>query len=208
MGKLNAKGRSRESRHVRLYLHMLHSAAWLSLSGNAVKLLVYLASWEDGSNNGEIFMSERMAAEGIGVAKRTAGKLFDELELRGFIEPTAKGYFSVKRGPATRWRLTWLSWPAASKGPTNEWHNWKPDEQNSRAQLLHVTGAEIAPRSSAHRTTGAEIAPVEAEKAKSLGAIIAPHTVAIGSPILGTHFSDDFAPENTGGPIATAGEAA
>ena len=105
------------------------------MSGNAVKLLVYLATWEDGSNNGELFMSERMAAEGIGVSKRTAGKLFDELEEHGFIRSTRKGYFLTKGGPATSWRLTWQSWPAASHGPSHEYRAWKPTSKNHGRNL-------------------------------------------------------------------------
>jgi hypothetical protein len=175
--KINQKGRSREPRHVRLYAYMTSSAAWLDLSGNAVKLLVFLAAWEDGTNNGEFFMSWRDAAAGIGVSKRTAGKLFDELEAHGFIVPIAKGYFTVKHGPATKWRLTWVPW--ASRGPTNEWRAWKPEE-NSRAQLLHETGAKITPITTARRTTGAEIAPVTRHSAETAGAESNPHSVAIG----------------------------
>lgn len=177
MGKLNPKGRSRESRHVRLYGFMTSSPAWLDLSGNAVKLLVYLATYDNGTNNGLIFLSERLAAEGIGLSKRTAGKLFDELEAHGFIAPTAKGYFTLKRGPATQWRLTWLPW--ANKAPTNEWRAWQPEEK-SRAQLLHDMGEEIAPVTTVHRTTGEEIAPVEAIPTNPMGAISDPHKVAIG----------------------------
>lgn len=176
MGKLNAKGRSRESRHVRLYGFMTSSAAWADLSGNAVKLLVHLAAFDNGTNNGLIFLSERMAAEGIGVSKRTVGKLFDELEEHGFIAATAKGYFTVKRGPATQWRLTWLAW--ANKAPTNEWRSWQP-KGKSRAQLLHDPGEEIAPVPTVHLATGEEIAPVGSNSNQPMDAKFRPHTVAI-----------------------------
>lgn len=173
--RINAKGRSRDSSHVRLFHFMTGSAAWADLSGNAVKLLVHLARFETGANNGELFLSERMAAEGIGVAKRTAAKLFDELEDHGFIAPTAKGYFSTQRA-ATQWRLTWVPW--AGKAATNEWRSWRPKEK-SRGQLLHVPGAEIAPETTVRRTTGAEIAPVEAVAAQASGAKIDPQSIAI-----------------------------
>jgi hypothetical protein len=204
VGKINAKGRSRESRHVRLYGFMTSSAAWLDLSGNAVKLLIHLATFENGTNNGLIFLSERMAAEGIGVSKRTAGKLFDELERHGLIAPTAKGYFKVKRGPATQWRLTWLTW--AGKAPTNEWRAWQP-EKKSRAQFLRDMGAEIAPVPTVHRTKGAEVAPVTSKSGDPTGAISNPHTGAIGGTRGAGNLGRRNMPYLAGGPIS-AGEAA
>lgn len=163
---------------MRLFNFMTDSAAWLDLSGNAVKLLVHLAKFENGSNNGEIFLSERDAALAIGVSKRTAGKVFDELETHGFIAVMVKGHFVVKHGPATQWRLTWL--PFGKLGPTNEWRSWKPPKEKSRAQLLHVTGEEIAPATTDHRTAGEEIAPVSPVSTAPMGAKINPHTIAIG----------------------------
>jgi hypothetical protein len=206
MGKPNGTGRSKDSRHVRLYAWLTNKPAWQALSGNAVKLLIYLATWEDGSNNGDLFMSERMAAAGIGVSKRTAGKLFDELEAHGFIRAVEKGYFSVKRGPATRWRLTWLSWPAASKPPSHEYREWKPTEQNRRAQKLHATGAEIAPMETAHRSTEAITSPMKGgdpqKCVKPTGAIIAPHSVATEEGEAGVDIRGQNDPEIAVGPIA------
>lgn len=169
----------KQDRHVRLFNFMTDSAAWLDLSGNAVKLICHLSKFENGSNNGDLFLSEREAATGIGVSKRTAGKLFDELESHGFIAATAKGHFVVKHGPATQWRLTWLPCPATKQGPTNEWRNWKPEEK-TRAQLLHDTGEGIAPVATVHRTVGEEIAPAKANSADPMGAKSDPHTIAIG----------------------------
>jgi hypothetical protein len=186
MGRDKLKRRFADDPHVRVYTRLVNSPAWVDLSGNAVKLLVYLASFEKGTNNGELFMSERMAADGIGVAKRTAHRLFDELEDHGFIRPTAKGYFSVKRGRATQWRLTWQSWPSASKGPTNEWRDWKPQEQDSRVQTFPATGAKIAPIKTVRRAASVKNAPVRPDSTESLGANSAPHTIAIGS----VHISD------------------
>ena len=204
-----------QERHVRLFLFMLKSPAWLDLSGNAVKLLVHLASWEKGDNNGEIYLSERSAATGIGVSKRTAGKLFDELEEHGFIVPTAKGHFAVKRGPATQWRLTWIAWPAAQKGPTNEWRKWSPVKEKSRVQFLTDTGKEIAPVIPVRRETGVAIAPVSADYPDLEGAKSNPHTIAIGegAPTVsaGNVLEGDFArgrdrssPRQGGGVLSSA----
>jgi hypothetical protein len=163
---------------------MLKSAAWLDLSGNAVKLLVHIASFEDGRNNGEIFMSTRAAAAGIGVTKKTAGLLLKELVDHGFIQPTEQGYFQVKGGPATQWRLTWQSWPAKSKGPSNEWRAWTHERNRSRGEKLPGAGVITAPRRTPAAATGVETTPAEDQKPqKSVvegGVESTPQTIATG----------------------------
>ena len=127
--------RGHEPRHVRLYHTITGCDAWHDLSGNAVKLLIALMRLEHGSNNGELFMSARHAASLIGVAKNTAHKLLTELDSHGFIKPVERGYFQVKGGPATSWRLTWLVWPGHG-GPTRDFEKWKPEENKTRSQKL------------------------------------------------------------------------
>ena len=195
----------KQDRHVRLFNFMTDSPAWLDLSGNAVKLLVHLCKFENGCNNGDIFLSERDGALAIGVSKRTAGKLFDELEAHGFIAATAKGHFVVKRGPATQWRLTWLPWPSAKAGPTNDWRSWRPKEK-SGAQLLQGTGEKIAPVATVGRSTGEEIAPVIANGNDPTGAKIDPHTIAIGDALNARFRLLGIDPQNyRGRPAAAAG---
>ena len=182
MGRDKNDRRSKETRHVRLYSYITSSPAWHDLTGNAVKALVYLATWENGSNNGELYMSERLLAEGIGVCKRTAHAIFDELEDHGFIVPTAKGYFSVKRGPATSWRLTWVGCSLTAGRPTNDFRAWRPgNEENTRAQKIAATGVKTAPAVSARRSRSAKVAPVEPSSMRPMGAKNDPHSIAIGS---------------------------
>jgi hypothetical protein len=203
MGKINAKGRSRESRHVRIYSYMW-PALLDRLNGNCFKALFYMLTFEDGSNNGLIYMGARGLAEGINVDKKTALKCLHRLDQHGFIRPEQLGYFQQKGGPATRWRFTFL--PANGKPPSNEWrHN--PAEQKSWGEIIPDAGGKITPKPSVRRAAGVKNGPVVAETDQSAGVKKGTHTVAIGSPILGTHFSDDFSPENMGGSIA-AGEAA
>lgn len=134
--------RGHEPRHVRLYHSMTGCAAWRDLSGNAVKLLVAMMRLEHGSNNGDLFMSARHAAELIGVAKMTGHKLLIELEEHGFIRPVERGYFQVKGGPATSWRLTWLPWPGHG-GPTREFEKWEPSGNKTRYQKLSAAVSKI-----------------------------------------------------------------
>lgn len=202
MGRINAKGRTRDGRHVRLYAWLTGSPAWADLSGNAVKLLIYLATWEDGSNNGELFMSTRMAAEGIGVSKKTAGKAFRELEDHGFLRAVERGYFQMKGGPATRWRLTWLSWPAASKPPSNEWRQWQPEE-NSRGQKFPVAGVKTTTLPENEPATGVKTTPrIAGNPQKCVEATreeITPHTVATGESSQPISFQPGNRPEIAGG---------
>jgi hypothetical protein len=176
VGKVNAKGRQRESRHVRLYRYM-----WASLierlDGNALKALFYMLTFEEGDNNGAIYMGARMLSKGIGVDKKTALRCLQHLDRQGFIRPEQLGYFQQKGGPATRWRFTFL--PANGKSPTNEWRQ-PPAEQKSWGENFPDTGGEIPPKPSTRRATGGKIGPVEAETDQFAVGKKGTHTVAIG----------------------------
>lgn len=118
MARLLANGRNRHTRHIRIDHSMLSCPAFRDLSGGAVKVLLHLASLDNGKNNGEIVLSVRQAAEATGLTKNPAARALAELTDAGFIVPTSVGAFSVKVGPAaSTWRLTWVAWPGRS-GPT------------------------------------------------------------------------------------------
>jgi hypothetical protein len=90
-------GRSEESaHHVRLYGRHMASPAWRSLSPVARCLYVELKLLYVGTNNGKLFLSVRVAAERINVAKTTAGLAFKELEKRGFIRLAKPSSFNMK----------------------------------------------------------------------------------------------------------------
>jgi hypothetical protein len=116
---VNAKGRNKHSRHIRLDHSMLGCPAFVGLTGNAVKVLLHIASLDNGSNNGAIVLSVRQAGEATGLAKSPAARAIAELTDAGFIVPTSIGAFSVKAGPAaSTWRLTWVPAPADRGRPT------------------------------------------------------------------------------------------
>src|SRR4051812_31924829 len=90
---------------------MMKSAAWLDLSGTAVKLLLHLMmlskgnnGWGHGDGGGHLFLSERDAAAAIGVARNTASRAFEELISHGFLRTVRAGHFHVKVRLATIWR--------------------------------------------------------------------------------------------------------
>jgi hypothetical protein len=116
-----------------LHTWLMKNPAWLSLSGNAVKLLLHLMMLSKGNNGwghrvegGELFLSEREAAKAISVARNTASRAFEELIDRGFLRPVQTGHFHVKIRTATTWRLTFQPYPKNHQGPTNEWRQWRP----------------------------------------------------------------------------------
>ena len=103
---------------------LIDSPAWVHLGGTAGKLLLHLARLYNGSNNGELFLSERAAAEAIGVGKRAAALAFDELEAVGFIRPAQRGSFTLKVKVATSWRLTFH--PSTGTAATHDYRDWRP----------------------------------------------------------------------------------
>lgn len=172
---------------------MMRTPAWVALGGNSVKLLLHLTMLAKGCNGmtserGELFLSEREAGLAIGIARNTAGAAFRDLIDKGFIAPVRKGHFAIKAGEkelmATVWRLTFQ--PHGGRGPTNEYRDWRPPENNSRAQKLNGTGAIFERNRPSPALTGAEIEPVArrplSASAKSGRSEIEPHIdLAIGT---------------------------
>lgn len=169
-----------------MVLHsMMKSPAWQDLSGNAVKLVLHLAMLSQGNNgwghtaeHGELFLSERDAAAAIGVSRNTASRAFAELVEHGFLRAVRAGHFAVKLKIATVWRLTFQPYPRLHQAPTNEWKEWRP-EQNSRAQNLNGSGAKIGHCSGKQPITDAKTDPLKFENGgkppSEVGSIIAPH---------------------------------
>jgi hypothetical protein len=203
VAKTNAKGRSRESRHIRVYRY-LWAPLLERLDGNAFKALFYMLTFEEGDNNGQIFMGARKLSEGMGVDKKTALRCLQHLDRQGFIRPEQLGYFQQKGGPATRWRFTFL--PADGKPPTNEWRQ-PPAEQKSWGENLPDAGGKSPPLASTHRTTGGNNGPVQREIAADAGGKKGTHTVAIVEGAKHELATSDLPPDFTAGRLA-AGRAA
>lgn len=98
----------REQRFATLHFWLLDSDAFRELRGNAVKLMLRLATRYNGANNGAISMSTREALREVSCSHNHAAELFHELQDAGFIRATQKGSFGWKKRHATTWRLTWL----------------------------------------------------------------------------------------------------
>jgi DNA-binding transcriptional MocR family regulator len=135
LAKHNQTGRSKKVEQFALLPYdMLKSAAWRSLGGNTVRVLLELHTRFHGKNNGEVFLSLEEAASALSIGKATAHRAFKELEDRGFLVPTSQGTF--KRGDASTYRLTFK--PVKGKmGRTNEWKSWHAPERPPRVRKPH-----------------------------------------------------------------------
>lgn len=106
-----------------IYHKWIDTPAWRDLSGAAVKLLVQIVRLYDGENNGAIMLSERHAAEALGVARNTVSRAFAELIDHGFIAVHQRGHFDRKVQHGTLWRLTF--WPTERKVATHDYLRWQ-----------------------------------------------------------------------------------
>lgn len=170
MGKRYRRKRSDGEQYVPLGYPMLHSPAWRSLSGPAVKLWLELRTRFHGGNNGRLHLSLDEAARFLQLGKATVARAFKELEAKGFVKLTRRGHWYGRR--ASEWAVTDRGVDGAL--PTYAWKQWKPDAKTlasmrKRGASKTKVGAEMDPWDIAtgppqHRASmnGTDSAPVTA----------------------------------------------
>lgn len=139
----------REGQYFGLSYSMAHSAAFRSLSGGALKILIELRCRYNGKNNGEVFLSYQEAADLLGMGKSTAARAFRELIEKGFVRLAKPGYFYGRR--ATEWILTDCTY--RGHAATRDWQSWrpaKPKKKNPSVPVRHEN-ADCVP--SGYRTS-------------------------------------------------------
>ena len=127
------------SRFVGIEYIILNSPAFGELSGEAIKLLLYVCARHDGENNGTISFSVREAAAKLKCTPNTAGNRFRELIECGFLVPVTKGAFSVKLKAATTWRITFYPSPGG-KPATRDYARWQAPEKQNTVSLGDIAG--------------------------------------------------------------------
>ncbi len=100
---------------------MMRSRNYLTLSLAARSLMVLMHThWQP---NKYTDYGIREAAKNLGCSTRTAMRVFDELQARGFIVCMITSSFSSRTNSKARsWNLTWL--PYIKGDPSHEWENW------------------------------------------------------------------------------------
>jgi DNA-binding transcriptional regulator YhcF (GntR family) len=145
MGKHNKTRRDGKApRHIRLYHYFTDSPAWHDLNAVARVIYIDIARRYMGSNNGRIPYAVREAAVEFKISTATASRALAALVDHGFIVPTIKGAFSLKKRHATEWRLTEVSCDVTGALASKEFMRWQP--QTSRFDRYGASGARSASR--------------------------------------------------------------
>jgi hypothetical protein len=134
-----------DGRFVQLFVFLLNSPAYLSLSCQARAVYIEISRLYDGSNNGRLGMSVRVLAKRCRIAPGTATKALAELQDRGFIECVKKGSFSHKGGPASEWRMTWWGCNVTGALPTKAFTNWGKENQKPVSNYSAMVSNEVHP---------------------------------------------------------------
>jgi hypothetical protein len=146
--KHNASGRtvrrqsSRKRRSfVMLERYMIASAAWRSLSGEAIAAFVELSNRYNGTNNGRLHLSSRELAVIRNGSRRTGTRAMSELVRKGFVEMVKASGFNVKdrRRQAAEYRLTMYHCDATREPPSKAFMRWQPE-----APRKHFTAPPVA----------------------------------------------------------------
>jgi hypothetical protein len=99
--------------------------AWRAMSLGARMLYVELRGHlsNDFSNNGRVFLSDRDAAEDLGVTPGTVVRYYAEIEHYGFLRKTSGGFLgSDGRGIAAHYRFT--EFAHGTHPPTRDFEKW------------------------------------------------------------------------------------
>lgn len=135
--------------HVQVDIGMMQSPAWQSLSGNAVKVFLAMAT-KHWAFNGNLVFSVSQAGKALGRDPSTGSRALRELKERGFIIEEATAKFGATGRLATEWRLT--PFPVQRGGniqfaATRDYQRWKPPElepaKPEKKQKARVTSATV-----------------------------------------------------------------
>lgn len=122
MGRNKFKNRS--GKFIQLEHWVYDSLAYQSLKPGPRAIYVELKRQFNGHNNGDIFLSQRVAGKAANVGRDTVGKYLAELVAKGLIIKTMGHYFGPEGvGKAAKWALTEL--PMNGNPATKEFMNWK-----------------------------------------------------------------------------------
>jgi hypothetical protein len=135
--------------HVQVDIGMMQSPAWQSLSGNAVKVFLAMAT-KHWAYNGALVFSVGQAGKVLGLTPSTGSRALRELKERGFIVEEATASFGSTGRLAKEWRLT--PFPVQRGGKiqcpaSRDYQAWRPPkpkpERPEKKQIGHATCATV-----------------------------------------------------------------
>lgn len=139
MARHNKTGRSKNGPPFVMARHwLLDSPAWQALSPAACKVYMAIARHYNGSNNGQIGMGCRRAADLCGINRNTANRALNELQEFGFIRLRIQGTFSRKDGRQSEWVLT--EHPHGEENATSDFMRWRSPEKKTPVPKMGTDG--------------------------------------------------------------------
>jgi IclR helix-turn-helix domain len=114
---INQKGRNEAEQYAVVTYAMLHSPAWRSLSGPAVKVFLELRTRFYGGNNGRLILSLEEASRLLGLGKGTVYRALIELQEKGFVLRTRKDHWYGRQ--ASTWAV--VDKPIEGMGAVQGW---------------------------------------------------------------------------------------
>jgi hypothetical protein len=165
---VDKKGRSKgDGQYALLPYALLHSPAWRSLSGAAVKVFLELRTRFHGTNNGGLILSLDEAARLLPIGKATVMRALVELQQKGLIVCTRKGQWYGRL--ASTWAVSDLRIGDALA--TNAWRAWQPSlalakhprktERGSRMKPSQAVVGSGMEREAADGSTSEPVRPIQ-----------------------------------------------
>jgi hypothetical protein len=171
--RVNQKGRNEGEQYAVVTYAMLHSPAWRSLSGAAVKVFLELRTRFHGGNNGRLILSLEEASRLLGLGKGTVCRALGELQDKGFVIRTKKGHWYGRQ--ASTWAV--VDKPIEGMGAVQGWKTWQPPPPKAKKPPKTKLGARMDPSVAAmgaemdrEHSHGSTTAPVRALRLVATGA--------------------------------------
>jgi len=99
--------RGRSASFIQIEHWVYDSPAWQSLKPGPQALYLALKRRFNGYNNGEIFLSQRDAADRLNIGRDTVANYYTDLQAKGFIQKTVGHCLGPSgMGQAAKWALT------------------------------------------------------------------------------------------------------
>ena len=143
--------RRKHSKHGPRYIQVFHwvmkTVAWQALTPNERCIYLEVKKRFNGSNNGEIGLGVREAADAIQVGKTTAHHALKRLTELGFIEVVTPSGFNRKNRMATEWLLTEFKNDITGELAKKTFTKWRADEKStvpSQTPTVPDTGQSLA----------------------------------------------------------------